>query len=189
MISTKSELKECLKLEAQLHGIKHFWRQYISGDEYARIYSFLWVIRHLEYYKYRINTPPYLNTWYKAIYFILYVWHRHQRIRFGLHIAPGDAEPGLHITALGFIRAYGIAKFGKNTSLSPMTLFGKRTPNLGEGHLIHVGDNCSFGARVTVLAPCKIGNNVTITDGSVVNLTEIPDNATVSGVPAKIIEQ
>ena len=39
-----------------------------------------------------------------------------------------------------------------------------------------------------MLAPCKIGNNVTVAAGAVVNLAEIPDNAVVAGVPARIVK-
>lgn len=69
-----------------------------------------------------------------------------------------------------------------------MTLFGKRTPDVADRNQIIVGDNCYFGTGVTVLAPCKIGNNVTVAAGAVITLTEIPDNAVVAGVPAKIIK-
>lgn len=50
------------------------------------------------------------------------------------------------------------------------------------------GDNCYFGTGVTVLAPCRIGNNVTVAAGAVVTMPEIPDNAVVAGVPARIVK-
>ena len=64
-----------------------------------------------------------------------------------------------------------------------MVLFGKNK----EGRII-VGDNVHFGCGVTVLAPCKIGNNVFVGAGAVVN-KYIPDNCIVAGVPAKIINR
>ena len=64
-----------------------------------------------------------------------------------------------------------------------MVLFGKNKP----GRIV-VGDNVKFGCGVTVLAPCKIGSNVFIGAGAVVN-KDIPDNCIVAGVPAKIIRK
>ena len=56
---------------------------------------------------------------------------------------------------------------------------------------IIIGDNCWFGANVTVLQGVTIGNGCVIAAGSVVT-KDVPDNAMIAGVPAavkKIIEQ
>ena len=50
-----------------------------------------------------------------------------------------------------------------------------------------MGDNCYFGLGVKILGSVKIGNNVTIGANAVVT-KDIPDNAVVGGVPAKIIK-
>ncbi|WP_240053851.1 DapH/DapD/GlmU-related protein [Bacteroides uniformis] len=50
-----------------------------------------------------------------------------------------------------------------------------------------VGDNCYFGVGVKVIGSVRIGNNVTIGANAVVT-HDIPDNAVVGGVPAKIIK-
>lgn len=55
---------------------------------------------------------------------------------------------------------------------------GKRHPTLG--------NNVMVGAGAKVLGPVKIGNNVKIAAGAVV-LTDIPDNSTAVGVPARIV--
>jgi len=48
-----------------------------------------------------------------------------------------------------------------------------------------VGDNVYFGAGCKIVGDVKIGNNVVIVANSVV-LTDIPDNTTIMGVPARI---
>ena len=56
---------------------------------------------------------------------------------------------------------------------------------------ISVGDNCWFGANVTVLQGVSIGKGCVIAAGSVI-INDIPDNCLVAGVPAcikKHIEQ
>ena len=184
MITSRKEMKEWLRAEAEKLKITHFWVQYLTGSEFAMIYSYMWILRHLELYEYKKGK----NKLYLLPWLLFYVLHRRWRIKTQLHLGPGDAEKGFHIVHLGFFRSYGITHFGKNCTVLPMTLFGKKTPNVGDRNQIIVGDNCYFGTGVTVLAPCHIGNNVTVAAGAVVTLSEIPDNAVVAGVPAKIVK-
>lgn len=55
---------------------------------------------------------------------------------------------------------------------------GKRHPTLG--------NNVMVGSGAKVLGPFKVGNNVKIAANAVV-LTEIPDNCTAVGVPARVV--
>ena len=52
---------------------------------------------------------------------------------------------------------------------------------------VTIGDNSFIGAGSTVINGIKIGKNVTIGAGAVV-ISDIPDNCTAVGVPAKIIK-
>lgn len=56
---------------------------------------------------------------------------------------------------------------------------GKRHPTLG--------NNVMVGAGAKVLGPFRVGNNARIAANSVV-LREVPDNATVVGVPGRIVK-
>jgi len=57
---------------------------------------------------------------------------------------------------------------------------GKRHPTLGNHVMV--------GAGAKVLGPIHIGNNVRIAAGAVV-LTDIPDNCTAVGIPAKVVRK
>lgn len=57
---------------------------------------------------------------------------------------------------------------------------GKRHPTLG--------DHVMVGAGAKVLGPIRIGNNVQIAAGAVV-LTDIPDNCTAVGIPARVVRR
>lgn len=57
---------------------------------------------------------------------------------------------------------------------------GKRHPTLGNHVMV--------GAGAKVLGPINIGNNVRIAAGAVV-LTDIPDNCTAVGIPARVVRR
>ncbi len=57
---------------------------------------------------------------------------------------------------------------------------GKRHPTLG--------NNVMVGAGAKVLGPIHIGNNVRIAAGAVV-LSDIPDNCTAVGIPARVVRR
>lgn len=94
----------------------------------------------------------------------------------------------------------GSITFGDNVFIGPFCGFytashplGAKERNLGlERALpIVVGDNCWFGANVSVLQGVTIGSGCAIAAGSVVT-EDLPDNVMAAGVPAvvkKIIEQ
>lgn len=49
-----------------------------------------------------------------------------------------------------------------------------------------IGDNVYIGPNVCIVEDVRVGNNVTIGAGAVV-VKDIPENATVVGVPAKVL--
>lgn len=67
----------------------------------------------------------------------------------------------------------------------PGVVFGNKTEKTSHDKVV-VGDNCYFGLGVKVFGSVTIGNNVTIGAMSVVT-HDIPNNAVVAGIPAKII--
>jgi serine O-acetyltransferase len=105
------------------------------------------------------------------------IWQRLNQMFLGIYISP-DAEigPGLVIHT-----PYGIfvapVKIGANCTLSTGTLISSSCKS--------VGDNVYFGAGCKIIGDAKIGNNVVIVANSVV-LTDVPDNITIMGVPARI---
>ena len=94
----------------------------------------------------------------------------------------------------------GTINIGKNVFIGPFCgfytashplKFAPRNKGLEKAIPISVGDNCWFGANVTVLQGVSIGKGCVIAAGSVI-INDIPDNCLVAGVPAcikKHIEQ
>lgn len=114
--------------------------------------------------------------------------HRKQCLKRDIFISPNIVGEGFKIVHPGFRRIDKVVKsIGKNCTVLPMVLFGKKTPDVDYG-CIEVGNNCYFGTGCTILGPVKIGNNVIVGAGAVVT-KDVPDNCTVAGVPAKIIKK
>jgi len=105
------------------------------------------------------------------------IWQRLNQMFFGIFISP-DAEigPGMVIHT-----PYGVfippVKIGANCTFTTGTLINSGCKS--------VGDNVYFGAGCKIIGDVKIGNNVVIVANSVV-LTDVPDNITIMGVPARI---
>ena len=73
---------------------------------------------------------------------------------------------------------------GFYTSTHPLD-YASRNKGLEKALPIVVGDNCWFGANVSVMPGVHIGNGCVIAAGSVVT-HDIPDNSMAAGVPAEV---
>ena len=103
----------------------------------------------------------------------------------GVSIAPScDIGPGLYIGHTGCVFFYHTVVAGRNLSIGQQVTIG--TKGLGVKGAPVIGDNVYIGVGAKVLGPIKIGNNARIGANAVV-IKDVPDNATVVGVPGKVI--
>lgn len=103
--------------------------------------------------------------------------------KYGIQI-PETCEigPGLELPHSLSIVVHYNTKIGRNCTIHQfVTISGD-----GNGNAPIIGNNCFIGAGAVLIGNIKIGNNVTIGANAVV-IKDIPDNATVGGVPAKIL--
>lgn len=100
----------------------------------------------------------------------------------GLQIGLNTCGPGLRIFHYGFIIINGKAKIGKNFAIQPGCVVGRT--ELGEPI---IGDNVYMAPNSTIMGKVTIGDNVTVAQNSSV-VKDVPANAIVGGVPAKIIK-
>lgn len=155
-----------------------FFKKLISWNEDYRVLKLIYHLRYVEYYE--------ENS--KGINKILYYWHYYNfnkyRVKSNITIFPNNFDTGLLLMHPGFRRIGVFVRGGKNCTILPLVLMGKKKP--GIDCRIEIGDNCYISTGVVILGPVTIGNNVTIAAGAVVT-HDVPDNALVGGVPAKII--
>jgi serine O-acetyltransferase len=92
---------------------------------------------------------------------------------------------GLLINHFGQIFMHNLVEIGENCTIAQGVTIG----SLGLGKLgaPKLGNNVFIGSGAKVLGNIRIGNNVRIGSNAVV-LIDVPDNATVVGIPAKIIK-
>lgn len=92
------------------------------------------------------------------------------KLGYGLYIGHGVAiviNPGTTI--------------GNNCNISQCLTIGTNEKNYAT-----IGDNVYIGPGVCIVEGVNIGNNATIGAGAVV-VKDVPENATVAGVPARVL--
>lgn len=179
MIKTRKELYYYLEADSKANNMGNPFLQWLSWSDNYRIHRLLRLLRYTEYYIHN----------HSGLRIIPYMWYlynfRRMRVKSGIVIFPNTLGPGVQIMHPGFRRIGRFVKCGKNCTILPMVLCGKKRPTDNDFSIV-IGDNCYISTGVTILGPVKIGNNVTIAAGAVV-LNDVPDNVVVGGVPARIL--
>lgn len=108
--------------------------------------------------------------------------HRHHEIKYGIQVSfSNHIEGGLCFAHFSGI-VIGCEKIGKNlTVYQGCTIggvHGKGTPTLGDHVVMYAGSK--------IVGKVTVGNNVVIGANAVV-VKDVPDNAVVVGVPAKVV--
>lgn len=185
MIATKEELYRILKEDFTRNNFSTSFlaklKMKLSYNDNYIIVLLLSALRFTEFY---YGKSGLIN---KLLYYYHYYKLRKLRVKSNIMIFPNTISSGFQIVHPGFRRIGKFVKIGKNCTVLPMVLFGRKRPTDTDS-TISIGDNCYISTGATILGPVKIGNNVTIGAGAVVN-KDIPDNVVVGGVPAKIIKE
>jgi serine O-acetyltransferase len=123
------------------------------------------------------------NIVHRLMYVIVYFIHKHNQYLTGIQLAFGTSiGKGLFFPHFSCIVISSSSKIGDNCTIfhgvSLGAIRGKGDP--------HVGNNVVFATGAKILGNVTIGNDVFVGANSVV-VKDIPDNAVVVGIPAKII--
>lgn len=159
---------------------------YIKSDlvRYAGKDSSLLFIKHLLRnrsfkYSFWLRLTRHKNLFIRLLAIII---HKRLTDKYLIHI-PRQTQIGygLYIGHPMCIVVNSSAKIGNNVNLSQFTTIGSNYDNAAI-----IGDNVYIGPNVNIIENVIIGDNSSIGAGSVVT-KNIPENATVAGVPAKIL--
>lgn len=153
-------------------------KDWIVKNEVWSTWHYIYALRHVEYH---------LNTGHRLRY--LWWFIRYKRLCFDLKIdiKPNNLDSGFRLMHLGaLVRIKKNCSIGKNCTMLPGVVIGNKHLN-GDNEFVSIGDNCYIGLCAKIFGHVKIGNNVTIGAMSVVT-HDIPDNAVVAGIPARIIK-
>ena len=113
----------------------------------------------------------------------------YKRLGFKLRMAiyPFTIGPGFRIYHAGdFVHVGSNVRIGRNCTMLPGVVLGNKSETPDNTPVV-VADNCYFELGAKILGGVKIGNNVIVGANAVVT-KDIPDNAVVGGIPAKIIK-
>ena len=124
----------------------------------------------------------------KGRYFIARWLSERAKFRTGIEIHPGATIGKGYFIDHGTGVVIGeTAEIGDNCIIYQGVTLGGTGKDTGKRHPT-LGNNVMVGAGAKVLGPVNIGNNVKIAAGAVV-LTDIPDDCTAVGVPARIVRR
>ncbi len=162
------------------------WPWKSLNEIFYNIFEFgIWAVifYRLGRFLYLINIPI-IKIFFRLLSFFIY---KFTELFLGVVLRPGtDIGPGLYIGHTGNIRISSDVKAGKNLSIGTGVFIAMK--GLGTKGVPVLGDNIYIGVGAKILGPIKIGNNVRVGANAVV-VKDVPDNATVVGVPARIIER
>lgn len=94
--------------------------------------------------------------------------------------SPVIIGPGLYLVH-GQVVIDGIAEIGRGVEIAPFVTIGLRSGNFQGAR---IGDNVRIGTGAKIIGPIQVGSGATIGANAVV-VDDVPDGATVVGVPAK----
>lgn len=173
----RRRLSDTMKADLQrFNNRKPSLKDWILHNEIWFIYHYIRHLRYVEYYK---DKNKLLFLWH-------FFWYKRLGFKLRMTIYPGTIGPGFRIYHAGdFVHVGPNVRIGKNCTMLPGVVFGNKTEEKDDNPVI-VGNNCYFGLGCKIFGSVKIGNNVTVGANAVVT-KDIPDNAVVGGVPAKVI--
>lgn len=123
-----------------------------------------------------VNKIPLLPRLIKLICFLLYNSSIPYQCKIGKGTRFGYGGIGVVIHKRSVL--------GKNCSIGTNITIGGKTPHY---EVPVIGNNVYIASGAKILGPITIGNNVTVGANAVV-IKDVPDNAIVAGIPAKIIK-
>lgn len=179
MINSKEMLNSYLSEDFKRLGYKKpSLKDWLLKNERFYIWLYIYVLRHVEYH---------LNVRHRIRHLLWFVIYKRLCFDLKIDIKPNNLKEGVCIMHLGaLIRIKYSCRIGRNCTILPGVVIGNKNLEC-DGKFVTIGDNCYIGLGAKIFGEVKIGNNVIIGANAVVT-KDVPDNAVVGGIPARVIK-
>lgn len=177
MITTYSEYKLYTKMDAQANGINSrldYIVKLVYGNIGALVYRYLKTLRK---YEYALNRGSIFQHWYRIRLRLL-------GNKYGITIIPNTVGYGLSIPHIEGGIVLNCRKMGNNCMVGFGVLCGNKD---NQENIPTIGDNVKLYTGCKVIGNVTIGNNAEVAPNAVV-VKDVPENAIVAGIPAKILK-
>ena len=183
MIKTRKDLQFYLQQDGKRNncvGLFRYIGLLLIGSECAYAYRYIKCLRKCEYH---LNNSKH-SLWHKALYFYYKIKKSRLGSKYHIAIQLNSCGYGLrlmHLSGGGGV-LLNIEKCGNYCGFNSGVLLG----NVGsQENRPTLGDYVAFGPGAKAFGKLTIGNNVFVAPNAVVT-KDVPDNAIVGGVPAKV---
>ena len=189
MITSKVMLKEYIAADKSRNMV-NCSRKYLLIEPFLSLFGvvreifyvrkYLLVLRKLEYYT---NVRTHFGGGNLMRIYYPIKWTRLSN-KYGIYIHPNTVGKGLYIPHFNGGIQLNCISMGDFCSVSSGVVVGNKG---SQDNRAIIGNNVGLTIGCKVIGKVVLGNNVIVAPNSVV-IKNIPDNAVVSGVPAKIIK-
>lgn len=190
MITSKVILKEYIAADKSRNMV-NCSRKYLLIEPFLSLFGvvresfyvrkYLLVLRKLEYY---INVRTHFVGGYLMRIYYTIKWKRLSN-KYGIYIHPNTVGKGLYIPHFNGGIQLNCISMGEFCSVSSSVVVGNKGT---QDNRAIIGNNVELTIGCKVIGKVVLGNNVIVAPNSVV-IKDVPDNAIVSGVPAKQINK
>lgn len=180
MIQTHKDLKFYIKEDKKRYALNIPWRLGVYlGHEPSHAFR---VIRALRLYEYALNNSN--NLWGKIRLLIRSSRYRYLSWKTKVFILPNTVGYGLRIVHLAGGVIINCKSMGCYCGVTSGVVVGNK---VSQENRATIGNNVGLSIGCKVIGKINIGDNAIVAPNSVV-IKDVPDNAVVSGIPAKIIK-
>lgn len=127
------------------------------------------------------------NIFSRLLYVVVFLIHKHNQYLTGIQLAFGtDIKAGITFGHFSNIVINKGSIIGKNCTIFQGVTIGSVRGKGPKGGSPVIGDNVVISPGAKIIGKILIGNTVFVAPNAVV-IKDVPDNATVGGIPARIL--